>query len=162
MIRILLSVIAVLLLIVGLLWWQVDRQAATITKVSGQLDSATAQASSLRNTLRLQRELNADLSVLDRKRTEELTNANAELEEFRGRVGDGSQRLFVKASCPTAGVPATASTTGVDDAAPAELHPVARQDYFALRGQLIRTEAALAGLQEYVSTVCRYESRTED
>lgn len=155
MIRILLSVIAALLLIVGLLWWQVDRQAATITKVSSQRDVAAAQAHSLRTTLRLQRELNADLSELDRKHTEDLSHANAELEKLRGSVGDGSQRLLVKARCPAAGVPATAGTTGVADAGTAELDPIARQDYFALRGQLIRTEAALAGLQSYVSTVCR-------
>ncbi|WP_285259237.1 lysis protein [Halopseudomonas bauzanensis] len=159
--RILLSVIAALLLIVGPLWWQVDRQAGMITKVSVQRDAATARADSLRTTLRLQRELNADLSELDRKHTEGLSHANAELEELRGRVGDGSERLLVKASCPAAGMSATTGASGVDDAGTAELHPAARQDYFALRGQLTRTEAALAGLQAYVSTVCRYESRTE-
>src|SRR5690606_32714249 len=70
MTRFLLSVIAVLMLVVGLLWWQVDRQAATIATVSSQLNMATARAGSLRNTLRVQRELAADAADLDQRHTQ--------------------------------------------------------------------------------------------
>lgn len=154
--RILLGLVAGLSLCVALLWWQLDRKAEALGRVSTELNTATARADSLRNTLRLQRELSADAAELDRKHTEGLTHANTELEELRGSVGDGSKRLLVNASCPAPGVSDTASAARVDDAATAELDPAARQDYFALRGQLIRTEAALAGLQEYVSEVCRY------
>lgn len=113
-----------------------------------------AKADSLRNTLRLQRELTSTAEALDQKHTQELTDANAELERMRGRVGGGSVRLRVAASCPATRVPDTAGTASLDDAEAAELSPAARQDYFSLRGQLIRTEAALAGLQDYVSEVC--------
>lgn len=154
MTRLLLSVIAILTLTAGLLWWQVDRQAVTISTVSSQLDMATARADGLRNTLRLQRELTATAEALDRKHSEELTDANTENARLAAAVAAGEYRLRVAASCPAAGVPGTASTTGMDDGAAAELTPAARQDYFALRGQLTQTEAALAGLQEYVSRVC--------
>lgn len=138
-----------------LLLWRLDHVSADRDSVKLERDRFSAKAESLQNTLRLQRELTATVEANDRKRTEELTHANAELEELRRRVGSGSQRLLVKASCPDSRVPATAGTARVDDAGTAELDPAARQDYFALRGQLIRTEAALAGLQEYVSEVCQ-------
>ena len=138
-----------------LLLWRIDHLNNDRETLEQERDRLSARAKSLQNTLRLQRELNAELTELDRKHTEELTNANAELEELRRRVGSGSQRLLVKASCPDPRVPGTASTAGMDDGEAAELAASARQDYFALRGQLIRTEAALAGLQEYVSTMCR-------
>lgn len=155
MIRILSIAVAALLLFAGLLWWQVDRQAETITKVSSQRDTATAQASSLRNTLRLQRELAADAAGIDRRHTEGLSVARAEDDRLAADVAAGKRRLRVAAQCPASGVPAAARTSSVDDGAPAELTPIARQDYFALRGQLTRTEAALAGLQEWVAEVCQ-------
>ena len=138
-----------------LLLWRIDHLANDRETLVRERDQLSARAASLQNTLRLQRELASTAEALDRKHAEELTNANAELEELRRRVGSGSQRLLVKASCPDPRVPGTASTAGMDDGEAAELAASARQDYFALRGQLIRTEAALAGLQEYVSTMCR-------
>lgn len=137
-----------------LLLWRIDHLANDRETLVRERDQLSARAASLQNTLRLQRELTSTAEALDRKHAEELTNANAELEELRRRVGTGSQRLLVKADCPDTRVSATAGAAGVDDGATAELTPAARQDYFALRGQLIRTEAALAGLQEYVSRVC--------
>lgn len=142
-----------------LLLWRIDHLSNDRETLEQERNQLSARAASLQNTLRLQRELTSTAEALDRKRTEELTNANAELEELRRRVGTGSQRLLVKAVCPDTRVPATAGTASVDDAGTAELAASARQDYFALRGQLIRTEAALAGLQEYVSEVCLSEQR---
>jgi len=140
---------------VALLLWRIDHLSNDRETLEQERDRLSARAESLQNTLRLQRELNAELAELDRKHTEDLTHANAELEELRRRVGSGRQRLLVKASCPDSRVSATAGAAGLDDGATAELDPAARQDYFALRSQLIRTEAALAGLQEYVSEVCQ-------
>ena len=154
MTRILSSVIAALLLVAGLLWWQVDRQAGVIAEVTDQRDTAVAQAGSLRNTLRLQRELAADAAEIDRRHTEGLSHARAEDDHLAADVAAGKRRLHVAVDCPAAGVSDATSPAGMDDGAAAELTPIARQDYFALRGQLIRTEAALAGLQEYVSRIC--------
>lgn len=115
---------------------------------------AAARADSLRNTLRLQRELAADAADLDQRHTQALSDARAETARLAAAVAAGERRLRVAARCPSAGVSRPASAAGMDDGEAAELTPAARQDYFALRGQLIRTEAALAGLQEYVSRVC--------
>lgn len=155
MTRVLSSVIAALLLVAGLLWWQVYRQAGLITEVTDQRDTAVAQAGSLRNTLRLQRELAADAAEIDRRHIEGLSHARAEDDHLAADVAAGKRRLHVAADCSTSGMPDSTSAAGMDDGAAAELTPVARQDYFALRGQLTRTEAALAGLQEWVAEVCQ-------
>src|SRR5690606_32653900 len=136
MTRFLLSLIAILTLIAALLWWQVDRQAATITTVSSQLNMATARVDSLRNTLRLQRELAADAADLDQRHTQALSDARAETARLAAAVAAGERRLRLAATCPR--VPGTTDTTGsagMDDGEAAELTPAARQDYFALRGQ---------------------------
>lgn len=138
-----------------LLLWRLDHISGDRDSVKLERDQFSARAESLQNTLRLQRELNAELNELDRKHTEDLTNAQAENAQLAADVAAGKRRLRLQASCPGTGVSDSTGTAGVDDGASAELTPAARQYYFALRGQLIRTEAALAGLQEYVSEVCQ-------
>lgn len=145
-----------------LLFWRLDHISGDRDALQQDLSQATARAESLQNTLRLQRELNAELDQLDRKHTEDLTNAQAENAQLAADVAAGKRRLRLQATCPSIGVPDSAGTAGVDDGGTAELTPAARQYYFALRDQLTRTEAALAGLQAYVSKVCRHESRAED
>lgn len=88
---------------------------------------------------------------LDRQHAAALSVAQEENRRLAAAVADGTQRLRVQASC----VPATTSATGLDDAGTAELDADARQHYFTLRHQITQTEAALAGLQAYVSEVCR-------
>jgi len=102
----------------------------------------------------LQRELASDAAEIDQRHTAELSAAEAETDRLAADVAAGKRRLHVAAVCP-AGVPDTTGTAGVDDGATAELTSIARQDYFTLRGQLIHTEKALAGLQEWVATVCK-------
>ncbi|WP_285275248.1 lysis protein [Halopseudomonas bauzanensis] len=138
-----------------LLLWRLDHISGDRDSVKLERDQLRARAESLQNTLRLQRELNADLEELDRKHTEDLTNAQAENAQLATDVAAGKRRLRLQASCPSAGVSDSTGTAGMDDGGTAELTPAARQYYFALRDQLTRTEAALAGLQSYVSTVCR-------
>lgn len=144
-----------------LLLWRVDHLSADRMTLQLDLDRMSARAESLQSTLRLQRELIADAEELDRKHIEELKGYEAELEELRGSVARGDKRLLVSASCPDTRVPDTAGAASMDDAGRAELNPAARQDYFTLRSQLIKTEAALAGLQDYVRTVYLRSRATE-
>lgn len=153
--RILISLLSGLLLCVGLLWWQLDSKAEQLGKVRADLSQAEARESSLRTTMRLQRELMTAAEELDSKHTQELTDAQSENDRLAGAVAAGHQRLLVKASCPASGVPKATGSAGVDDARTAELAASARQDYFTLRRQLTTTEHALAGLQTWVSAFCR-------
>lgn len=145
----------------ALLLWRIDHVTADRDGLQQDLSQAVTRTEELQSMLRTQRELNADLEELDRKHTEDLSHAQAENTQLAADVAAGKRRLRIQANCPGTGVPDPTGTAGVDDGEAAELTPAAQQDYFALRGQLTRTESALAGLQEYVTTVCLRPRATE-
>ncbi|MCC4260793.1 lysis protein [Pseudomonas aestusnigri] len=153
MVRVLISAVIALLVALGALWWQYDRKAEALGTVTAERDTANNVVSSLRTTMRLQRELMTDLAELDRKNTEALTNARKENSQLAVDVAAGRKRLRVNAACP-AGVSEAASAASTPDDRTAELNPAARQTYHALRDQLVTTENALAGLQEWVREAC--------
>ena len=136
---------ACLLLIYGG-WQKIQGQARDIDTARGQVATLEAAAESRRNTQRL-------LLELDTKHTTELTNAQADITKLRADVADGKRRLSVKARCPA--VRATGTATSVDDAeARAELDPAAAGRIIGITGDGDEGLIALAGLQEYVATVC--------
>lgn len=146
-----LSVVAVIALLV----WRIDNVTSSRDTLQASLDESTAKVAGLALTLRVEREKVAELAELDRLHTEKLTNAQSENDQLAADVAAGERRLRVKAVCSRATRTSdTTAATSLDDAGTAELDPIARQDYFALRRQVTLTESALAGLQEYVSEVC--------
>lgn len=142
--------------LVGLLVWRIDSVTNSRDTLQVALEKSTANASRLALTLQAQRDKADELAELDRIHTEKLTDALSENNRLAADIADGRRRLLVKASCPsTARTDTAATTTSVDDAGTAELDPIARQDYYALRRQVTLTESALAGLQGYVKEVCK-------
>lgn len=133
------------------------RQAATIMKVSDQLKLEQQETKRLTAQLQAQHELAIQAAELDREHTQALSEAQAENRRLAAAVSAGNQRLRVQATC----VPATTSATRVDDGATAELDAYARQDYYAIRQQITQTEAALAGLQDWVSNFCTPKGVTQ-
>lgn len=122
----------------GLYAWDVTDSLSATKK---QLDDAVSANQQLRQK-------NDALSELDKKNTEALKNAREENDRLNAAVADGKRRVYVKASCPK---PAAAS---LGNATAAELDPVARQDYFRLRQQLIDVRQQVLVLQDYVRDVC--------
>ncbi len=142
--------------LVGLLLWRIDSVTNSRDTLQVALEKSTANASRLALTLQVQRDKAAELAELDRIHTEKLTDALSENNRLAADVAVGKRRLLIKASCPsTARTDTTATTASMDDAGTAELDPIARQDYYALRRQVTLTESALAGLQGYVREVCK-------
>ena len=79
-----------------------------------------------------------------------LRSAQTKDEGLRADVDAGRQRLRVEASCGAAaggGVPAAGAGAGLGHGARAELDPVARSDYFALRAGIRRLTAQLEACQ---------------
>lgn len=149
----LLLVVAVVLI---LLLWQIDRVTASRDALSASLLESQGKAAGLQATLQAQREKLQILTALDTKYSQELTYAQSENERLAADIATGKRRLLIKTSCPSnSGLPGTAAATRVDDGSTAELSAAARQDYYTLRRQLTKTDKALAGLQAYVSEVCR-------
>jgi len=139
------ALVACLLLIYGG-WQKIQGQARDVDAALDQVATLEAAAESRRNTQRL-------LLELDTKHTTELTNAQADIKKLRADVADGRRRLSVKARCPTVRTASTAP--GVDDAeARAELDPAHGQRIIGITADGDEGLIALAGLQEYVTTVC--------
>ena len=150
------SFIVSLIMIIGLLAWRIDSVTTDRDAKMKSLADSEAQVSALRSTLEAEREKVQILTALDTKYSQELTYAQSENERLAADIASGKRRLLIKTSCPTnSGLPGTAATTSVDDGSAAELSASARQDYYNLRRQLTKTDKALAGLQAYVSEVCR-------
>lgn len=78
-----------------------------------------------------------------------MRNAQVQDDGLRADVDAGRQRLHVAATCTAAGggMPKTGAGARVGDGARAELDPVARPDYFALRAGIRRVTAQLAACQ---------------
>ncbi len=124
-----------------------------IERLENELDLAQERALELEFLAQKASEKLAARDEIDKKYAQELSDAREEINSLRADVAAGNKRLRVKAVCPVA-VPGAASAARVDDAIGAELDPVARSDYFALRERVILTEKRLSGLQDYVKNVC--------
>ncbi len=134
--------------------WRLDSVSADRDTAVATAKTQTAAVDSLRETLRLGRELLTDLEQLDTTNTQELNHALDENKQLRADVAAGRQRLRLAATCAApANVHADSGAAGVADAGAAELTADARQDYFTLRDQLALTRQMLIGLQAYVRNV---------
>ena len=117
-----------------------------------ELEVSQAEVSGLKESIEKTRLAMVARDEVDAKFTQELTDAKQENDRLRADVAAGSRRVLVRASCPS--VSTTSSSSSVDDGAEPALTADAREDYFRLRDQIVRTEKQLAGLQEYVGRVC--------
>ena len=142
-----------ILMFTGLLaWCAVDWVADQRDDARRERDSAQSEATGLREAARISGEQLAARDQVDKKNTEELNHALAEIDALRRDVDDGRQRLRIRATCSPA-VPATAGGARLADAGTAELAADARPDYFTLVGQLALTRQMVLGLQEYIRDV---------
>ncbi|PIJ69462.1 hypothetical protein BL250_02225 [Erwinia sp. OLTSP20] len=89
---------------------------------------------------------------IDAKYTRELTDAKATIDQLERSVIAGNQRLRVNASCKS--VPSLTTASGLDDASRAGLNDTAQRDYFTLRKRIEIARSQIAGLQDYIRTVC--------
>lgn len=151
------AVLASLVVWVGQEWRHdaaISTMAATHAQVmQGYADEAATAAQAL---LDRQAEHQKALAAIDARLTEELTNGNEEIDRLRAVVATGDGRLRVNAECPApaTGLPAATAAASVDDAAGPQLTGVAERNYFALREQIVRADAMIKGLQDYVQDVC--------
>ena len=89
---------------------------------------------------------------IDAKYTRELTDAKATIDQLERSVIAGNQRLRVNASCKS--VSSRTAASGLDDASRAGLNDAAQRDYFTLRKRIEIARSQIAGLQDYIRTVC--------
>lgn len=99
----------------------------------------------------------AAVAALDKNHTKELTDARTENSRLADAVRSGERRLRLRASCPTTGtgVPQAPGATGVVDGSGPRLDDAAERDYFRLRDGIATAQQQIAGLQDYVTSVCQ-------
>lgn len=112
-------------------------------KASDDLELANATITDMQTRQR-------DVAALDAKYTQELADAQENINQLERDVATGKRRLQLNATCKNS---ATGST-GLDDDASARLTDSAERDYFTLRQRIETVTKQLTGLQEYVRTQC--------
>ncbi|QHF01229.1 lysis protein [Pseudomonas asturiensis] len=145
--------LALFLLLTGLLAWVAyDRQRDQLVTARRDLSDTQIQLERELEKARLTGQQLATRNQIDAERTEALNHVRAENLRLQRAVADRNQRLLIRASC-SAVVPATAGSTGLDDANTAELAADARSDYFTLRDELALAREMILGLQDYIRRV---------
>ncbi|WP_229722405.1 lysis system i-spanin subunit Rz [Xylophilus rhododendri] len=123
-----------------------------------QFEARTAMAGST-----AQRQINekhetqaAAVAASDITRTQELSNAKAEIDSHRAPVASGAERVrVIAARCPAGGgdVPAAAGAAGLDDAAPVELAAAGGQLVLDLKAAIAADQVKIRALQDYVMAI---------
>lgn len=152
MTRYLIAGLAVALILAG---WRLDHVSNSLDRaeavISDQVDTINtleAAAQSRRNTQKL-------LAQLDTEHTKAMTDAQANNAERLARIGNGSQRLSVKARCPAPTVRAASTAPSLGDAeARAELDPSSAQRIVAITDDGDQGLIALRAAQAYIANVC--------
>lgn len=88
------------------------------------------------------------VAAIDEQRTQELNDANNQIDALRRAVDAGARKLQLAATCPTTGA------AGVADATSPRLSDAAQRDYFRLRERIEIANKQIAGLQDYINQVC--------
>lgn len=146
MIRYLIAALAACLVLIYGGWSHIQGQAKDLAVAKDRNSTLERAAASRRNTQRL-------LAQLDTEHTKVLTDVQAKNKAQLARVGAGTQRLSVPATCPAVRTSATAS--GLDDAeARAELDPAAAERILTAGNDGDEAIIALTGLQKYINTAC--------
>jgi prophage endopeptidase len=92
------------------------------------------------------------VAASDTNRTQELSNAKAEIDLHRAPVASGAERVrVIAARCParSSDVPAAAGAASVDDAAPVELAPAGGQLVLDLKAAIAADQVKIRALQDY-------------
>jgi prophage endopeptidase len=144
--------IALIAVISGLAWSANHYRDNAIT-YKDQRDKATEKLSLANATITDMQTRQRNFAALDAKYTKELADAKAENDALQRKLDNGG-RVLVKGKCP---VPAKADPTGtasMGDAATVELSDVAGRNVLGIRSGILRDQASLRTLQEYITTQC--------
>ncbi|MAB96942.1 MAG: hypothetical protein CMK71_02585 [Pseudomonadaceae bacterium] len=121
---------------------------ADVIELQGQLNTQTARAESLSNTLRLSRELVDERDQVDAEYTKAITDAKSANDQLRADIAAGRKRVSVNATCVRdAG---DTGTAGSIDAGTPRLTPDAEQARADLEYAVEQQRQQIFGLQAYI------------
>lgn len=141
-------------LIVGL-GWAVDHYRNSAFALRIQRDSAIQSLTQANSTLNVMQERQRELSTLDKTNTEALNAAETENHILRRQLAAGTRRMYIRGKCTVSGTGYRHSSSGMGDDAAVELSGKTGQDILDLCADIIRDNAKLRFLQEYIRGQCR-------
>ena len=151
--RVLCVVIIALLVACGALWLATDHYRDNAITYKAQRDDAKTKLSQANATITDMQQRQRDVAALDAKYTKELADAKAENDALRRKLDNGG-RMLVKGRCPVPATTKGSGTASMGNDATVELSPVAGRNVLGIRDGIIRDQAALRTLQEYIRTQC--------
>ncbi|MGK0707012.1 lysis protein [Yokenella regensburgei] len=92
-----------------------------------------------------------DISSMDKKYTEELNVSERKNDYLRRQLSSRTRRVYIKGKCPVHGAINQHISTGMGYDSPIELDRETGQDILDLRADIIKDNAKLRFLQEYIS-----------
>lgn len=130
--------------------WGINHYRDNAIAYKDQRDKATEKLSLANATIKDMQTRQRDVAALDAKYTQELADAQENINQLERDVATGKRRLQLNATCKNN----PSGTTGMDDASSPRLTDSAERDYFTLRQRIETVTKQLTGLQEYVRTQC--------
>lgn len=143
-------IIAIVACIIVSLGWMANHYRDNAIAYKELRDKATEQLSLANATIKDMQTRQRDVAALDAKYTQELANAQENINQLELDVATGKRRLQLNATCKSN----STTSAGMDDATSARLTESAERDYFTLRQRIETVTRQLTGLQEYVTTQC--------
>lgn len=115
-----------------------------------ELNAIKHELSQVTTAFKQYQSLVEQVNNIDRKFTQELTDAKIENNKLYHNVIDGIGRLQLNIKQTGK----QASTASLDDGSACELTGEARQNYYLLRDDILTKDAMILGLQTYIKQVC--------
>lgn len=141
-------------LTVTLLLFMLSSVTSQRDRISDQLVTATEQNKSIRETLRLQRDLYTQVTAVNDGYDRKVQQLQAEKDQLDRDLADGKRGLSVKATCVLPRPRTDSAPVSQPDEASPRLTDSAQRDYLNLRSGIIQQASQITGLQEYITNVC--------
>ncbi len=149
------AIISVLVIcIIVCLSWAVNHYRDNAITYKDQRDKKVSELQLATATITDMQQRQRDADALDAKYTKELADAKAENDALRRKLDNGG-RVLVKGRCPVPATTKASGTASVGNDATVELSPIAGRNLLGIRSGIIRDQASLRALQEYIDTQCR-------
>ncbi|MEF9392774.1 lysis protein [Escherichia coli] len=145
---------ALVICIIVCLSWSVNHYRDNAITYKDQRDKKVSELQLATATITDMQQRQRDADALDAKYTKELADAKAENDALRRKLDNGG-RVLVKGRCPVPATTKASGTASVGNDATVELSPIAGRNLLGIRSGIIRDQASLRALQEYIDTQCR-------
>ncbi|WP_442562053.1 lysis protein [Escherichia coli] len=151
--RVLHGAFIALLVACSALWQATSHYRSNAITYKEQRDDAKTKLSQANATITDLQQRQRDVDALDAKYTKELADAKAKNDALRRKLDNGG-RMLVKGRCSVPATTKGSGTASMGNDATVELSRVAGRNVLGIRDGIIRDQAALRALQEYIRTQC--------